>query len=307
MTKRMSPWIVAISLFAAVCALPAGAAEEKQGCRLKRVAALPVDGLEMNRIHVPATLAENPTYLIVDTGGFKSFIFEAFVKAAGLKVVTATVPIASDGSGASMRKGVWIKPIQIGNLRTEDEVSFLLGPGGNEKTLNGEPVAGTFGADFLKNYDIELDFGKKLVGFFNVSKCNPQFAYWAQEWVEMPFDNRKDLIYVDVEVNGKKLRALVDTGAPTSVLDISVAKKEFGLTEKTMTSSGHAYWAAGKKTESYRAKLDSLSMEGIIVQNTEIEVTDMGGEDMILGMTHLKKLRMFIAYSQGKIFATPAQ
>lgn len=145
------------------------------------------------------------------------------------------------------------------------------------------------------------------MGFFNVSKCNPQFAYWASEWVEMPFDNRKDLIYVDVELDGKKMKALVDTGSPTTVLDISVAKKQFGLSEKTMTSTGHAYWAAGKKTESYSSKFNSLSLGGIEIQNTDIEVTDMGSQDMILGMTHLKKLRMFVAYSQGKIFATPAQ
>lgn len=148
---------VLVAAVVAVGAMTAIAADEKQACRLKRVAAAPIDGLEMNRIHVPATLADNSTYLIVDTGGFKSFIFEAFVKKAGLKVVTATIPIASDGSGASMRKGVWIKPIQIANLRTEEEVSFLLGPGGNEKTLSGEPVAGTFGAGFLNlRYGVRL-------------------------------------------------------------------------------------------------------------------------------------------------------
>jgi hypothetical protein len=276
-------------------------------CKLKRATLLQAVSLDRNRIHIPAILGETSTFLILDTGGFRSFAFEDFVNEAGFEIVTSTIPLARDGAGKGQRKGVWISPIQIGNLRRDEPYAFLLSPGG-EKTSNGDSVGGIFGADFLKMYDLELNMARSEVGLFQTRDCKPTAAYWANEWVEIPFDNRADHVIVDVELDGKKLKAMVDTGAPMSILDLDTAKKVYGLNE-TLKSTGNVTWGMGKETNAYEGKFNALSFDGIVVQNPKLVITDMKGSEyeMIVGMQHLKKMRLFISYSQAKIFATPAQ
>ena len=304
------PSVHLLWLIVAVMSAPAIAADKPSAsCKLKRVALLPAVSVETNRIHIPATLGDTETYLILDTGGFRSFIFDDYVKDHNLKVITATLPLARDGAGKSSRKGVWISPIQIGNMRREEPYAFILSAGGGEKTSKGDSVAGIFGADFLQTYDIELNFQSNEVSFFDPGACKPQAPYWANEWVEIPFDNRNDHIIMDVELDGKKIKAMLDTGAPGTILDLDTAKSLFGFDVATGKSTGNATWAMGKQTSTYGAKFKSLSFDGIVVQNPKVTVTDMKGslQPMIVGMQHLRMMRLLISYSRAIIFATPAQ
>jgi hypothetical protein len=84
------------------------------------------------------------------------------------------------------------------------------------------------GADYSMQMNLELALADNAIRFFRGVDCdNAYLGYWDKDALEVPmdwpgsFDKRP---FVTVELNGKKVVALVDTGASISVVYRRVAK-----------------------------------------------------------------------------------
>ena len=83
------------------------------------------------------------------------------------------------------------------------------------------------GANTLLQNDVELD-GREIV-FFSPSGCGDSpLGYWATDvpWVPTEATTSRDLrVNITVLVNGQPVRALIDTGAPMTMLDSGAARR----------------------------------------------------------------------------------
>lgn len=99
--------------------------------------------------------------------------------------------------------------------------------------------------------------------------------------------------WAEADVNGSRVRFLVDTGASAVALTTADAQrlgfepKRLNYAYKVMTASGEAHAAA--------IKLASVSVAGTQVVNVDALVLDKGLDTSLLGMTYLGRLSSFEA------------
>ena len=130
---------------------------------------------------------------------------------------------------------------------------------------------------------------------------------------------------VDLRINDKPLRGLIDTGAGSNVLRLAVARRLFDVDPAAEGQKHHsAEGVDATKIDMFSHVFDSLSFGDITLRNTSIEVLDMDSgkgasnvgshisglrdqEDAIIGMALLSKLHIFIAYSEPALYFTMAE
>ncbi len=124
---------------------------------------------------------------------------------------------------------------------------------------------------------------KQQIKFFVPSgACNDTFlAYWDKNASVIPLvdltphDPRQ---VVTVQVNGKEMTALIDSGAPTSMITLSAAARA-GVTPKSagvaeMKSSGEPVKHHG---QAWIAQFESFSIGGETIKNPKIGIADLWG------------------------------
>jgi predicted aspartyl protease len=120
-----------------------------------------------------------------------------------------------------------------------------------------------------------------------------------------------DTAHIDVTVllDGKDLRATVDTGSTRSVMRLQAAQSIFGLDEKSADMNA----IEGSKGQEYRHPFHSLTVGDIQVVNPDIVIMPdrrMGrasSKPLILGMGILRQLHIYLAYREQAIYATAAE
>ena len=85
----------------------------------------------------------------------------------------------------------------------------------------------------------------------------------------IPFDLKHNLLFTTVEINGKKKRFIIDSGAP-NVIDKSI-QEELGL--KTVYKTGIRDISGRAKTLEF-VKIDQFQFGDVVVKNTVAAVTD---------------------------------
>jgi hypothetical protein len=172
----------------------------------------------------------------------------------------------------------------------------------------------------MGEYDIELDFAGGKMNYFSRDHCPGKVVYWpaaAIAVVPIRFGDMQHLV-LDVSLDGHPFRAMIDTGAPGTTLTMGEARRVFGLTP-----------ADGDKP--FEHVFQKLSFEGLEVANPHIAVipdktgskdpnndfvtgsrvhrvddADTSDPVMLIGMNILSKLHLYIAFSERKIYVTPA-
>ncbi|HVJ53304.1 MAG TPA: retropepsin-like aspartic protease [Aliidongia sp.] len=212
--------------------------------------------------------------------------------------------------------------VRLGALGFTD-ASFLIIP-----DILGEKseVAGMIGMDLLRDYDIEFDMAGHFVNLFSPDHCAGNVVYWAKEYLSTPIEvNRDGQVLLDVKLDGKTVRALLDTGSSETTLDQAVASWRFDVTPETegVTKVGDTRAADGSVLTSYEYQFKSLEIVGITFHDPALRLVptrrpsaDRGfslrervaddGPDIILGMSQLRRLRIYLALREGMLYVTPA-
>jgi predicted aspartyl protease len=117
----------------------------------------------------------------------------------------------------------------------------------------------------------------------------------------VPFEIKKEVILLDVTVNGKgPYKFLLDTGAGSTVLSPALAKKLDLKTDK----KGDAVGAGGGKADVKVARVQALAVGATSQDNVDVvvmDIADVGSAigvalDGIIGYTLLKNYRVVIDY-----------
>ncbi|HEX2592732.1 MAG TPA: aspartyl protease family protein [Rhizomicrobium sp.] len=296
----------------AVAADAPQSAPPTQSCRLVRMESLDVDTQPTGEIAVPVSLNEKPFTLLVDTGSDTSTV-SADV-AAQLNVATMYTPFGGAFlNNVAVTQMGYVKSFAFGRLHSSTAWPMFIAP---EDVLT-PPISGLVGADVLANYDIEFDFVAGKMNFFAPTDC-PSPVYWSANYAEVPiqFDAEKHVV-VDAQLDGKPLKVILDTGAPSSLMSLDAAQNLYDwddndprvVYDKTLPLNG------GAITRFYKYPFSTLSFGGVSVQNPKIVLIpkanfmahrrDKG--TVILGMSVIRQLHLFVAYREKKLFVTPAE
>lgn len=99
--------------------------------------------------------------------------------------------------------------------------------------------------------------------------------------------------WAEADVNGRRVRFLVDTGASAVALTIEDARR-LGLDPTTLNYEYSVQTASGQ-ARAAQVQLDSISVAGARVEDVEAFVIESGLETSLLGMTYLGRLSRFEA------------
>jgi predicted aspartyl protease/Tfp pilus assembly protein PilF len=276
-------------------------------CQLESYGTLPVE-VEGGRAITTVKINGSDTRFALDTGAFFSFMSNAAASTLGLKPRDLPVGFRMDGIGGSARVG-YAHVKEFGILGTTlKNVDFIVG--------GSDAGYAMLGANLLDADDLEIDMAHGKFTLFRVEGCDKHgLAYWSEgrdffmadiESVANKTDRRT---FIKVTVNGKEMRALLDSGSYATLLTREAAERAgIDLNAPDVKKSFATHGVGSKLIKTWIAPVDTFSVGTETVQHSQMQVIDGtmgdGRTDMLLGLDYLLAHRMFIANSQRRAFFT---
>jgi predicted aspartyl protease len=212
---------------------------------------------------------------------------------------------------------VTVMDLSIGPLHERNVDLMVTGRGRLSHTLDG-----LLGESVLAQGDLEIDFAHKALRQFKPSGCQgDEVVYWggAYSVAELAQSNDETELGVYVVLNGKRVLALLDTGASTSVVTPSVAKAA-GVANSA--AAGRTVGLGGRPVDVAVATFPTVSIGEETVRNAQLHVADLydadrvvpinshvaqqidGLPEMLLGADFIKAHRIYVARSQRKLYVS---
>ena len=276
------------------------------GCQLKDYGTLPVE-MVGGRATTMVKINGNDTRFIIDTGAFFDTMSRANALALGLKLRPA--PFGYRISGVGGTAAVEFAQVEeFGILgATLKHIGFIVG--------GTDAGYGLLGANLLDLADLEIDLAHGKLTLFNADHCNKlALAYWSKDGKYnvadiVPAVNQSDRrTFLDVTINGKKVRAVLDSGAYATLLSRRAAERVGIDLNAPEVGAGSGFGIGARSVKTWTVRIDSFSVGTETIQHSQMQVMDGnigGGEtDMLLGVDFLLAHHMFIANSQKKAYFT---
>ena len=287
-------------LFLAVLCLTlsAVAATADEKCTLVRNASLDVQIDAAGGVDVPIVVSGRPLMLLVDTGAVFSMLNQSVVDTLGLKLEYIPEAGLVLYGGTRITSYVTAYDVQLGKMKGP-KADFLVMP-------NGHLPPGTDGIlapDFLSRFDADFDFANAKLNFFSHDHCDGRVVYWTHDAIAVvPFDmDEVRHIMFHVQLDGKDVKAIFDTGSSRSVMSLEAAEDLFGFDDATA------------KKYNGRYPFKELTLDGVTVNNPDVLLVpdDVSkvmrrAPPLILGMGVLRQLHLYIAYREHKLYITAA-
>ncbi len=316
---------ISLGIAAAAFTLPAMAAE------CGPLPLLTTLDLNIPRSGVPivdAMIADKPVHLLVDTGGAFSVLTKRTIREFGLPTSSSRVQLRNV-RGQKENLEVRLPSITLGRLRQEG-LFFMVDPRPDDPSDTRPQVFhGVLGPDFLANVDLDFDFAANKLNIVSQNHCEGKVVYWqAPALAILPMTiNQSGHIVFRMELDGKRVNAMLDTGASNTNVNLTTARQAFNVdvnasdVEKVGELTGGGYNASV-----YRRRFKSIAFEGVTIANPMVDLlpdlisgaspgapstgsiirNDRALPDVILGMSTLSQLHLYIAYRERKVYITAA-
>lgn len=282
---------------------------------------------------VPVKFGDASRLMLFDTGGSLSSITPAAAKELNIPTFETGVKIA-DVAGKVSNRYARIPSLTIGRIEVK-QVSYMVLPQDMAGDMQSAGVAGLLAP--APNIDLDLDFAAHKLAFFSTDHCEGKVVYWPADKIAIvPMRNpgaqrgpgfSTERITVPVQLDGKSLDALIDTGSTRSSLNLRITKDRLDVDLNSPDVKELGYLGTDKSAKTYLKRFATLSFEGVVVSNPVMELlpdkqsnafgdqrrtgsltrpSDTGLPDVIIGMDVLSKLHMYVAYKERKVYVTAA-
>jgi hypothetical protein len=284
-------------------------------------------------VFVPVTIGGERHYFSLGTASPISTVTPALVQHLALIREHFGVTMI-DTAGRDTNSTATVPQFALGGL-TATSQRFLIEADTQATT---EPIAaadaitsgeqrrvGTLGADFLRAYDVDLDFGARKMRLIAKDHCDGQILFWKSELMAklpiMVTDENK--ITFPMTLDGHELQAVLSSNTPNTAISLRAAGEVYDVKNG---SAGNEPAGQLNDTRLYAHRFQSLSAGGLTISNPRLVLLpDLVQDavrhlrrgrrpswreprlpDLILGMSTLRQLHLYIAYHEQALYVSPA-
>ena len=305
-----------IAALASFCFCAAAAAG---GCQLQQMGGdLPVDMHGLVPL-VWTKINGAKARFVLDTGAFYSMMYRD-------AAVQYQLPITHALGGSYYISGVGGS--ENAHIATVKSFEFLGATASDSKFLVidqslGSESVGLLGQNILRIGDVEFDLANGIVRFFRPIGCARRaLAYWAVNTpyssIELqPQDIVRTHLISTARINGHRITVAFDTGAPRSFLTLDAAERA-GIRPDSpgVKYVGLTGGIGPGSNKTWTAPVATFQLGGEQVEHTQLLIQDLEARqpigvvsysslpDMILGADFFLSHRIYVAYSQRRIYFT---
>jgi predicted aspartyl protease len=285
-------------------------------CQIDQMAEIPVEFVS-NQVLANGEINGQPVRVLIDTGSAQSVIWRPAAARLGLQLGSGPGGAHLYGIGGESRlETTVIKELHFGAFVVKD----LRIPVAGDRQTDFELLLGD---EFWSVASLEFDIKHHALRMLNPKGCRiGELAYWAKTYsmadlIASPRDARK--IEVEVRLNGRALRALVDSGAARSVVSKSVAD---GMGLSYQSTGTHMVGLGTRALESWVGTFQNFSIGDEVINNVQLRIAQLdknmkteklgsrlpvaavNGPEMLLGADFLQAHRVLIDNSSRKVVFT---
>jgi len=308
---------VAAALAAAVAVSPAAAA---QACQLLQVAELKVEMMGTRPV-MPAEINGQKVLMLIDTGATSNSLLTAQARRLGVKGIgLENVTMHGVGGGSGVAQAT-IEDFKLGDLPLKNVPMLVSG----EAPSMGHPdLAGVIGASVFSKFDVDFDVSGGVIRLYSPKDCKAsEVVYWNIDHFIAPLrpvDSFNPQFETEVELNGRKTRALIDTGASTSVVTLTAAQAA-GVTPRSpgVTPDGESGGSGARSVKTWVGRFDTFAIGAETIRNARLRMADLfqhnteeqtgsrvnhrveGLPTMLLGADFFRSHRVLISNSQRRV------
>lgn len=261
------------------------------------------------RVVVPASVDGKELRMVVDTGGYLTALSEEKAQELGLQISVSPASRIVLLGGHAMKRFATLSNFSLGRLKAGRLEYPLLPPNFLEPGSDG-----LLGADFLANFDLDFDFAGGKLNLVSKDHCDGKVGYWTSlPLIGIPIVREADGVHIStyVKVDGHEVKALIDTGAPFTLLSLDFVQSALGIRDddpKLEALPGGPNKMAGAR----KYPIKQISFGDVAVNNPNVVLVPeqqmhMGpnAPKMILGLSVLRQLHLYIAYREKMLYVTP--
>lgn len=180
----------------------------------------------IGRVWAPVYInGQGPFRLVLDTGANRTAVIPALANRLGTPLETTSVKLLG-ATGSSMVPIISVKSIEVGDLLLGDRKVAIVPDvfGGAE---------GVLGADGLSDKRVHIDFRNDQITILRSNGRAPQGLGTTRVPVKIQHGH---LLMFDMKISGIRTRAMLDTGAQTTIgnrsLRTALSRKREGITNE---------------------------------------------------------------------------
>lgn len=274
-----------------------------QDCRPKRRAELtatPAGNVPLVTVSINGAAA---TFLL-DTGAERTILTAAAAKRLRIEPHYEYPRRMQSLQGAVSSGDARLRTVELGGM-TLDDVRILVASV-TLPSVAGKAIDGLLGADFLTGFEVDLDLPRNRLTLYEKAPCAVAAPPWGQPFVRISVNRSlHDRLFFPVSLDGRRLDALIDTGAQLTALDAeSAAKLGIRAADLARDPVAKLRGVASEVVMSRAHRFGRLDIGGEVVRDPIIVVTRLALQDadLVIGADFLRTRRVWLSYGSHQIF-----
>jgi hypothetical protein len=209
-------------LFALLLCVLASIATAQAACRVDLMSTVPIELVD-GHILVTVRVNDADATFILDTGAERTLMGDDVVRRLGLARDGWVASTVLGLGGYEQRPNALPRSLRLGGVMLRrrtltGDTSVTVGPLPVTE-IKRRPIAGLLGRDFLSPFDLDVDLPGGRMLLYDVHGCATGFLPWTTPYAAIPATTPIGAaLVVQVLVDGRPLRALLDTGASASLI-----------------------------------------------------------------------------------------
>jgi hypothetical protein len=297
----------------ALLAMTAGTA--RAACVVEPRGTVPLQ-LSGGVVLITVTVNDTDAVFIMDTGAERTLMSEAAVHRLGLERDGWVASTVLGLGGYQQRPNALPRSLRLGGITLRrktltGDTSAMVGPLPVNQ-IEGHPIAGLLGRDFLSPFDLDLDLPARRLTLYDVRGCSMGFLPWTTPYAAIPAATPAgNAMVIQTEVDGRPLRTMVDTGASSSLLTAS-GMFLLGLTAEILEHDpgGNGGGVGPAPVPMRLHRFAALQIGPDVSRNPRLWVASVHVVpivDMLLGVDWLRSRRVWLSYATRQFFVAVRQ